>query len=237
MAATGDKKLHHCEVLKIKEIDYSGKGKSKKQIVIKYEYLNDFNSKMEMAEEKFFDGMYGLPKNASQKKALMSLLKGEETKFTLALVKAESGYWDKDANAETVQIGHVGKGGLQMSAPAQGVQSGAQSARPAYSNDGARAGMLLNNAVAIMVATGKKVTEDGLMGWAARLDKIAERIKVEVIGSPVEEPKVEQKEEKPKSEEKAKTTADDSDPTGGSSKAPATNDDDDDGWDDDEPFG
>jgi hypothetical protein len=175
MAEAGAKRILHCELLKIKELDHTTE-KSPKKIEIKYEY--PFKDDTENGKVTFYSGLYNRSENKSLKKILDTLMEGDEEMFTLFQTKNDKGFWDTD----DIKLGHEGQNGLQGTKKGS-PQSGANvSSGGGYDNDGARAGNLLTNTVQVLVASkAKDFSVDAIVEKAAELNEAAERIKAEVV--------------------------------------------------------
>ena len=181
MADIGSHKIVHCTLMNAEEVPFTGTGKSKNVIEVEYKYFDDFNQKNALDTAKFFDGFYGLPQNAKLKEALMALVNGEAKEFTILKEKGEK-YWDN----KEITIGHNGTAGLQGgTGGGSGTQpaSNAGQAPARYDASGAKAGMLVNNAVLILTTSGEEVTEKALMEKAAFINGVAERVRLEIVGA------------------------------------------------------
>lgn len=201
MADKGSKRILHCEVMKIKEQAHDGPASSDRKIVIKYE-TKDYKGDDTNGKETFYNGKYNHKMFKELKATLDELLEGDEDEFTLYQTKSEE-YWDTDE----IKVGLEGTHGLQVTGGVQGGSTGSGGGGGSYDNVGAKAGMLLNNAVLILTSSDKEVTEASILKTADFLDGVVEKLKAGQGGSTptpaVEDDEDEEEEEAPKPKKKA----------------------------------
>lgn len=153
--------LKHGDIKKLDNTTYSG-----------YKLMYE-DSKYGDKIKPFADGFLDQAWNSEAKTGLVALK--PDDKFTLT-EEAKGGWY----NLQKVEMGHIGKAGVAKTA---GAEVGSGGGGGSFNSEGAHAGMLTNNAVALLVAEGAKdVTAEQIVEKAKIVEAAAKLIKSEVLG-------------------------------------------------------